>query len=180
VLTQRLAVALALPVLVLAACDGEEPKASTETGSPTVAGIDYPDEGVDLVDRPELKGVYQQALQTYVDFERGRRLAAREGKVGRLLSFNATARVVDPYREALAASGSLSPYAGDVVIEFLGVQTRDSVLRIDICVDATALEVPDDGPTLLGEATRAPQRIEVTNIVGPWRVTEAEPVDGSC
>jgi hypothetical protein len=96
-----------------------------------------------------------------------------------LLSYSATARVVDPYREALAAYAG-EPYDGDVVIEFLGVQTRDSVLRIDICVDATALEVPDDGPTLLGEATRAPQRIEVTNIVGPWRVTEAEPVDGSC
>ena len=178
-LTQRLAVALVLPLLVLTACDDEGPKGPEDAGSPTVADIDYPDEGVDLVDRPELKGVYQQALQTYVDFERGRRLAAREGKVGRLLSFSATARVVDPYREALAAYAG-EPYDGDVVIEFLGVQTRDSVLRIDICVDATALEVPDDGPTLLGEATRAPQRIEVTNIVGPWRVTEAEPVDGSC
>ncbi len=178
-LTQRLAVALALPLLGVTACSDEEPEAPTDVGSRSAAAIDYPGEGVDLVDRPTLKGVYQQALQTYVDFERGRRLVARQGTVGRLLAFHATARVVDPYREALA-SYSGAPYDGDVAIEFLDVQTRDSVVRIDICVDATALEVPDDGPTLLGEATRAPQRIEVANFVGPWRVTEVEPVDGSC
>ena len=54
------------------------------------------------------------------------------------------------------------------------------MLRIDICVDATRLLVPDGAPTVLGEATRAPQRIEVTNIEGPWRVTKAESLDGSC
>gem|GEM_PF-6612668 len=172
-----------LPLLLLVGCADDEPTADDPAnpadGGSTSAEIDYPAEGVDVVDPPELKGVYQRALQTYVDFERGRRLAAREGEVGRLLSFNATARVVDPYREALARYNG-GTYDGDVAIEFLGARTRDSVLVLDICVDATALLVPDGSPTQLGEATRAPQRIEVTNIVGPWRVTAAEPVDGSC
>jgi len=51
---------------------------------------------------------------------------------------------------------------------------------LDICVDATQLAVPDGAPALLGEATRAPQRFRVTNILGPWRVTRAESVAGSC
>lgn len=179
--THRIALALVLPLLLVAGCADEEPTADDPAGSgSSAAEIDYPEEGVDLVDPPELKGVYQQALQTYVDFERGRRLAAREGKVGRLLSFNAIARVSDPFREALAAYGGTTTYDGDVVIEFLDAKTRDSVLVLDICVDATALRVPDGAPTQLGEATRAPQRIEVTNIVGPWRVTRAESVDGTC
>ncbi len=178
--THRIALALVLPLLLVAGCADEEPTADDPGGSgSSTAEIDYPAEGVDLVDPPDLKGVYQQALQTYVDFERGRRLAAREGKVGRLLSFNAIARVSDPFREALAAYAG-GTYEGDVVIEFLDAKTRDSVLVLDICVDATALAVPDGAPTQLGEATRSPQRIEVTNIVGPWRVTRAESVDGSC
>lgn len=179
VLTHRLALALALPILLVAGCADDDPEAADDSGTPPAADVDYPDEGVDLVDRPELKGAYDKALQTYVDFERGRRQAAREGKVGPLMSFNATADVVDPYREAFAAYADGS-YDGTVAIEFLDVRPRDSVLRVDICVDATALLVPDGAPTLLGEATRAPQRIEITNIVGPWRVTKAEPVDGSC
>ena len=177
---------IAVPLLLAAACSDEEPAAprsgppadTGDTGSPTVADVDYPEDGVDLVDPPELKGVYQRALQTYVDFERGRRQAARVGKVGRLLAFNATADVVDPYRKALA-SGS-SSYDGDVVIEFLGAQTRGNRLRLDVCVDATALVVPAASPTLLGQATRAPQQIDVTNFEGLWRVTRAEPADGTC
>ena len=188
-LVRALALPLLLPLLLRAGCADEEPTAGDPAGSTGSTGstgpgspsgeVDYPDEGVDVVDPPELKGVYQRALQTYVDFERGRRLAAREGAVGRLLSFNATARVVDPYRRALTAYDG-GTYDGDVAIEFLDARTRDSVLVLDICVDATALLVPDGAPTQLGEATRSPQRIEVTNIVGPWRVTAAEPVDGSC
>jgi hypothetical protein len=54
------------------------------------------------------------------------------------------------------------------------------VLQLDVCVDGTGLVVPDGAPPLLGESTRSPQRIEVTNIVGPWRVTKVEPGDGSC
>lgn len=177
---------LAVPLLLVAACaegdrPADEPDASDESSGSAPAGeVDYPDVGVDLVGLPELPGVYERALQTYIDFERGRRLAARTGEVGRLLSFNATASVVDPYREALAAYADRGTYGGDVVIEFLDVRPRDSVLRLDLCVDATALLVPDGAPTQLGEATRGPQRIEVTNLVGPWRVTRAEPVDGSC
>jgi len=179
-MTGRLALALTLPMLLVASCGDDGPDAADEPGSPTsVADVDYPEEGLDLVDRPELKGVYEQALQTYVDFERGRREAARQGKVGRLLSFNAVADVVDPYRDAIAAYAG-DPYDGDVVVEFLDAKPRDLVLQIDVCIDATALEVPDSAPTLLGEATRSPQRIDVTNIEGPWRVTRVEPLDGSC
>jgi hypothetical protein len=171
--------ALAVPLLLVAGCTEDEPGGSDEASSPSAAvEADYPDEGVDLVDRPELEGAYDKALQTYVRFERGRRLAAREGEVGDLLAFNAVASVVDPYREALA--GDADAYDGDVVIEFLDARPRDTVLVLDVCVDATGLVVPDGAPALLGEATRAPQRIEVTNIVGPWRVTRVEPVDGSC
>lgn len=186
--TRRLALGLVLPLVVpllLGAGCADEPTAGdaadpdTSETSETSGEIDYPDEGVDLVDPPELEGVYQEALQTYVAFERGRRLAAREREVGRLLTFNATARVADPYRAALAAHDGGS-YDGDVAIEFLAAKPRDSVLVLDICVDATALLVPDGAPTQLGEATRSPQRIEVSNIVGPWRVTAAESVDGSC
>ena len=182
-MTHRLAVALVLPILLVAGCTEDEPEAdarsSASTDEPLPGDIDYPGEGVDLVDRPQLEGAYQQALQTYIDVERGRRLAAREGEVGKLLAFNATASVVDPYERAFAAYAD-DTYDGDVVIEFLDVRPRDTVLRIDICVDATRLVVPDGAPTLLGEPIRAPQRIEVTNIVGPWRVTKADPVDGSC
>jgi hypothetical protein len=178
---RRTLVALALPLLLVTGCGEDEPKVADASESPTAASeVDYPEVGLDLVDRPELAGVYERALQTYIDFERGRRLAARTGEVGKELSFNAIADVVDPYREALAAYAGGGTYDGDVVIEFLDARPRDSVLRLDICVDATALEVPDGAPTLLGEATRAPQLIEITNIVGPWRVTKAEPVDGSC
>ena len=67
----------------------------TRSTTPTRASISSTD--------PSWRAPTSEALQTYVDFERGRRLAAREGAVGRLLSFNATASVVDPYREALAA-----------------------------------------------------------------------------
>ncbi|MDZ5622777.1 hypothetical protein [Nocardioides bizhenqiangii] len=185
-MTHRLALALALPLLIAAGCAEDGPDAADPSAASTATAdesqledIDYPDEGVDLVDRPELEGAYQQALQTYVDFERGRRQAAREGEVGRLLSLNGTASVVDPYREAFAAYSD-GTYDGDVVIEFLEARPRDTVLRLDICVDATRLVVPDGAPTQLGEATRAPQRIEVTNILGPWRVTEVASVDGSC
>ncbi len=179
-MTHRLAPALVLLLLLAAGCSEDEPGAADEpTTSTSATEADYPEEGVDLVDRPELEGVYEQALQTYVDFERGRRLAAREGAVNRLLSFNGTADVVDPYREAFAAYDGRA-YGGDVVIEFLDARPRDMVLRIDICVDATRLVVPEGAPTQLGEATRAPQQIEVTNFLGPWRVTEVEPVDGAC
>lgn len=178
--THRLAAALLLPLLLATGCADDEPTGTDDSAAPTADPVDYPAEGVDLLDPPELRGVYEDALQTYVDFERGRRLAAREGRIGRLLSFNATASVVDPYQEAFAAYGDRGTYDGLVVIDFLGSRTRDSKLFLDICVDATALVVPDGAPTLLGEPTRAPQLIEVTNIVGPWRVTKAEPVDGSC
>ena len=184
--TQRQALLLAVPLFLVAACsDGDEEPSGTKDSGSTAASteaveIDYPEEGVDLVDRPDLPGVYQRGLQTYVDFERGRRLAARDGKIGRLLSFNATSGVVDPYRQAVRSLDATAAYDGDVVIEFLDVQTRDSLLRVDICVDATGLQVPAAAPALLGEATREPQRIDVTNIEGLWRVTRAEPVDGSC
>lgn len=183
---RRALAVLALPLLLVVACaEGDppaaEPDASDRSSGPApAAAVDYPDVGLDLVDVPDLPGVYERALKTYVDFERGRRLAARTGEVGRLLSFNATAAVVDPYREALAAFADRGTYDGDVVIEFLDARPRDSVLRLELCVDATALVVPDGAPTQLGEATRGPQRVEVTNLVGPWRVTRAEPVDGSC
>ena len=173
---------LALRSCSCAGCGEDEPGAECvelhRGRSPSGRGR-LPDEGLDLVDRPELEGAYDRALQTYVDFERGRRLAAREGRIGRLLLFNGVASVVDPYRDAFAAYAD-GTYDGDVVIEFLDVRPRDTVLRIDICVDATRLLVPDGAPTVLGEATRAPQRIEVTNIEGPWRVTKAESLDGSC
>lgn len=181
--TPRLALALALPLLLVAGCGEDEPGADDASSSTAVEPppdeVDYPEEGLDLVDRPELEGAYDRALQTYVDFERGRRLAAREGRIGRLLLFNGVASVVDPYRDAFAAFTD-GTYDGDVVIGFLDVRPRDTVLRIDICVDATRLLVPDGAPTVLGEATRAPQRIEVTNLEGPWRVTKAESLDGSC
>lgn len=171
--------ALVVPLL-LVACGEDDPDADAPGTSPAVdQAVDYPEVGLDLVDRPELKGVYELALQTYVDFERGRRQAAREGGVGRLLSFNATAPVVDPYRAAFAAYSG-GTYDGDVVVEFLDARPRDMVLRIDVCVDATQLEVPDGAPTLLGEATRSAQRIDVTNFEGPWRVTKVDPLDGSC
>lgn len=179
-MTHRLALALVLPLLLVAGCSEDEPNPPDQAAaSPSAPDVDYPGEGVDLVDRPELEGAYEKALQTYVDFERGRRQAAREGAVGPLLSFNATASVVDPYRKAIAAYAD-GRYDGDVAVEFLAARPRDTVLVLDICVDATQLVVPDGAPTLLGEATRAPQRIQVTNILGPWRVTKAEPVAGSC
>ena len=107
-LTHRLALALAVPLLLVAGCsDGDEDRSGRRAPGrrPRRADdeIDYPEEGVDLVDRPELEGVYERGLQTYVDFERGRRLAAREGRVGRLLSFNATSRRGRPLPRGLAA-----------------------------------------------------------------------------
>lgn len=185
-LTHRLPLLLAVPLLMVAACsNGDEELEGTKSSAAstvveTEQEVDYPEDGVDLVDPPILEGVYRRALQTYVDFERGRRLAARDGRVGRLLSFSATAPVVDPYRAALTSYDSAGSYAGDVVVEFLDAQPRGRVLRIDVCVDATALQVPDGAPVLLGEATRAPQQVDVSNIEGLWRVTRAEPVDGTC
>jgi hypothetical protein len=184
VITSRRAAALVVvPLLLLGACAAGDDKPTTAGSSATTStsdAVDYPDEGVDLVGTPELEGVYQKALQTYIDFERGRRLTAREGRVDRMLAFNATSGVVDPYREALREYGDRGTYAGDVTVEFLDARPHGDRLLIDVCVDATDLDVPDSAPTQLGEATRAPQRVEVTNIVGPWRVTSAEPVDGSC
>ncbi|PWN01999.1 hypothetical protein DJ010_15805 [Nocardioides silvaticus] len=187
--TPRLAALLAASLLVVTACtdDGSDEPGGTTTDlspltSPTAdaTDVDHPAEGVDLVDPPTLEGVYQRALQTYVDFERGRRLAARTGKAGRLLSFNATADVVDPYRRALRTAPAAASYDGLVVVEFVDVQPRGRKLRLDLCVDATGLDVPDGAPAVLGEATRAPQQVDVSNIEGLWRVTRAEPVDGSC
>jgi hypothetical protein len=181
----RASALLAAPLLLLAACSTDEepttadPSATSSATAPAT-DVDYPEEGVDLVGTPELKGVYQEALQTYVDFERGRRLSAREGRIDRMLAFNATAAVVDPYRKALEAYGDRGTYAGDVTIEFVAAQPHGDRLLLDLCVDATALQVPDGAPTQLGEATRAPQHVEVTNIVGPWRVTRAESIDGTC
>ncbi len=187
-LTRRLAPLIAVPLLLLAACTGgddgsDEPGSTTTDLSPVTsptADVDHPAEGVDLVGTPTLEGVYQRALQTYVDFERGRRLAARTGKAGRLLSFNATADVVDPYRQALRSTENATSYDGLVVVEFLDVQTRGGRLRLDLCVDGTGLQVPAGAPALLGEASRTPQQVDVTNIEGLWRVTRAEPVDGTC
>jgi hypothetical protein len=184
VISSRCAAALTVvPLLLLGACATDDGGPTTADPSATTAAtddVDYPEEGLDLEDAPQLKGVYQKALQTYVDFERGRRLTAREGRVDRMLAFNATSDVVEPYREALKAYGGGGTYAGDVTVEFLDAQPHGDRLLIDVCIDATALEVPDGAPTQLGEATRALQHVEVTNIVGPWRVTSAEPVDGSC
>lgn len=180
---RRTPAALAVLLLLMGGCADDEPEQTDSpgaSGSPGAATeVDHPAEGLDLVDTPDLEGVYQEALRTYVDFERGRRLAAREGKVGPLLTFSAVAKVVDPYREAVAAFGG-GGYDGDVVIEFLDARPRDAVLRLDVCVDATGLGVPDGAPTILGEATRSPQEIDVTMIEGLWRVTRAESVDGSC
>lgn len=179
----RLAAPALVVPLVLAGCADDEPdRADPTPGSPTGSAtptIEYPAEGVDLKGTPALEGVYQRAMQTYIDFERGRRQAARDGAVGRLLTFNAVADVVDPYREALRNFGR-GGYAGDVAIEFLGAAPRGSRLLLEVCVDGTLLEVPDGAPTLLGEPTRAPQQVDVTNVEGLWRVTRAEPVDGSC
>ncbi|MEZ0577904.1 hypothetical protein [Nocardioides sp. MH1] len=182
---RRTAVPSALLLLLLAGCStpDDEPTADGPSSSATSDAADeadYPDEGVDLVGTPELEGVYARALRTYVDFERGRRLTAREGRVSRLLSFNATARVVDPYREALRAYDGRGTYAGDVTVEFVRAEPHGDRLLIDVCIDATQLQVPDGAPTQLGEATRAPEHVEVTNIVGSWRVTGVDPVDGSC
>jgi hypothetical protein len=187
-MTHRLALALIVPILLVSGCADDEPSGepsgdkaeSTSSGSSSpMTEVDYPDEGLDLVDPPEVQGAYAKALQTYVDFERGRRLAAREGRIGPLLRFSAVAPVVDPYRKALASYGG-GGYDGDVAVEFLDVRPRDLALVLDVCVDATQLVVPGGAPTLLGEPTRAPQRIEVRNLEGPWRVTKAERVDGSC
>lgn len=173
---------LAVPLLLLAACssDGQEGAAAPSTTSAATPDVDYPDEGVDLVGIPELKGVYTRALRTYVDFERGRRLSARDGRVDRMLAFNATGEVVDAYRRALAAYDDRGSYGGDVTIEFVRAEPHGDRLLLDLCVDATALRVPDGAPGILGEPTRAPQQVEVTNFMGPWRVTRADRVDGSC
>ena len=179
---RRLTALLALPLL-LAACASEDARPTTSPSATTASSatsVDHPDEGVALVGTPELKGVYARALRTYVDFERGRRLTAREGRIDRLLAFNATGEVVDPYRQALRAYGDRGTFAGDVTIEFVRAQPHGDRLLLDLCVDATALEVPEGAPTLLGEATRAPQHVVITNIVGSWRVTQVESVDGSC
>ena len=179
-----LALALPLALALMAGCSEDEPDGSRAAGASDTASadatVDHPEEGLDLVDRPEPEGVYQRALQTYVDFERGRRQAAREGRLTNLLSFNATAPVVDPYRRALRAYAGRGTYDGVVAVEFLDLRPRDQVLTIDVCVDATRLVVPDGAPTLLGEATRARQQVKVSNIVGEWRVTRVEQLDGSC
>lgn len=181
--SRRAPVLLVVLLLLLGGCSAGDDSPTTAGPSATAStsdDIDYPDEGVDIVGAPELDGVYRRALQTYVDFERGRRLTAREGRVDRMLAFNATSEVVDPYREALRAYGEGGAYTGDVTVELLDVRPHGDRLLIDVCVDATDLVVPDGAPTQLGEATRAPQHVEVTNILGPWRVTRAESVDGSC
>ncbi|KAA1419458.1 hypothetical protein F0U44_13585 [Nocardioides humilatus] len=175
--------ACATTLLLLAGCStaDDEPR-DPDSSDPTSAApdVDYPDDGLDLVDSPQLKGVYQDAIQTYIDFERGRRLTAREGRVTRLLAFSALADVVAPYRAALKAYGDRGTYSGDVTVEFISAQPHGDRLLLDVCVDARMLVVPDGAPTQLGEGTRAPQHIEVSNIVGPWRVTKAVPIDGSC
>ena len=173
-------VALALPLALLAACGDTGSEDPTEAGQSPPAGSDiaYPDEGVDVVGEPELKGVYAEALQVYVDFERGRRLAAREGTDNELLSFNATGNVSRPIKAAAEQLGG--GYDGTVTLEFTAAQPRDTVLRLDVCVDATALEVPDGAPAVLGGATRAPHRVEVSNLTGPWRVTAVQALDGDC
>lgn len=181
--SRRASALTVVPLLLLGACTthADQPTTADPSTTPSASdAVDFPDEGVDLVGTPELKGVYAKALETYIDFERGRRLTAREGRVDRMLAFNATSDVVDPYREALRAFGDRGTYEGDVTVEFLDAQPHGDRLLIDVCVDATALDVPDGAPTQLGEATRAPEHVVVTNIVGPWRVTSADPVDGSC
>lgn len=175
-MTRARLVAIALPLLLLTGCGDDEP--ATDDSPPAGSDIAYPAEGVDVVDRPELKGVYADALQVYVDFERGRRLAAREGTDNELLSFNATGGLARPIREAAKSLGG--GYDGTVTVEFLSAQPRDTVLRLDVCIDATALEVPEGAPAVLGSATRQPARVEVSNLTGPWRVTDVKGVGGGC
>lgn len=177
--------ALAVPLLLLAGCGGDDDP-SADAGDPSAApssssGVDHPAEGVDLVDPPELEGVYADALQVYVDFERGRRLAAREGAANELLTFSAVGGVADPVvaaAERLGAGGAA--YDGTVVLEFRSARPRDTVLLLDVCVDGTGLDVPDGAPAVLGTASRAPQRVTVANLSGPWRVTKVQELGGSC
>jgi hypothetical protein len=174
-----------VPLLLLVACSAEdrEPapaRASGASGGSAAVTVDYPDDGLDLVGAPRLDGVYAQAWRTYVDFERGRRRTAREGRIDRLLAFNATARVVDPYRAALREYDDRGAYGGSVTVEVEDARPHGDRLLLDLCVDATQLQVPDGAPAQLGVATRVSQRVVVSNIVGSWRVTGAAPGDRSC
>lgn len=177
--------ATAASLLLLAACgddsasDDRADDPPDDTASSPAADVDYPDEGVDLAGRPELKGAYAQALQVYVDFERGRRLAAREAAGNELLSFSATGKVADPITAAAEQLGDAT-YDGTVVVEFVSAKPRDTVLLLDVCLDGTGLEVPDGAPAVLGAAGRTPQRVQVANLSGPWRVTRVAPGSGSC
>lgn len=176
--------AAVVPLALLAACGDDDASPADSAGgsapsSPAAADVDYPDEGVDLVEPPELKGVYAEALQVYVDFERGRRLAARDGAPNELLSFNATGAVADPIAAAAKKLGDAT-YDGVVSVEFVSAMPRDTVLVLDVCIDGTGLEVPPGAPAGLGAATRSPQQVHVTNLSGPWRVTKVTPGSGAC
>jgi hypothetical protein len=176
--------AAVLPLALLAACGDDDPTPAGGAEGPTTsssaaADVDYPAEGVDLVEPPELKGVYAEALQVYVDFERGRRLAARDGAPNELLSFNATGAVADPIVAATKKLGDAT-YDGVVAVGFVSAKPRDTVLLLDVCLDGTGLEVPPGAPAALGAATRSPQQVQVTNLSGPWRVTKVTPRSGTC
>ncbi|UMG93800.1 hypothetical protein [Nocardioides sp. TF02-7] len=176
--------ALAVVPLLLAGCGDDEPSApgdGQEASAPSGDdGIDYPDEGVDLAHEPDLEGVYADALQVYVDFERGRQLAAREGGANELLTFSAVGAVADRVVAAAERLGDEgATYDGTVVLEVRSAKPRDTVLRLEVCVDGSELDVPAGAPALLGTADRVSQQVTVTNLSGPWRVTKVEP-RGSC
>ena len=159
--------------------DAQDPASAEPSGSGTPPTTDDP--GVEITGLPGMEGPYATALETYVDFEEGRRLVARTGEMNQRLSFSAVGGLADRYRQAadeLAAAGTT--YDGTVVVEVVDVRTRDTVVLIDLCVDATALVVPDGAPELLGRAVRSPERVAVVNLEGPWRVTRTVSGSGSC
>lgn len=181
------ALALILAGGLLAGCgDGDgaaQDPGSSAAESPDAGGTGAgsTEAGVTVTDLPQLEGAYATALQTYVDFEEGRRRVARTGEMNTQLSFSAVGAIGRRYRQAAQElAGAGETYGGEVVVEVLDVRTRDTVMTIDLCVDATGLEVPDGAPELLGRAGRVPERVTVANLEGPWRVTRAEPVAGSC
>jgi hypothetical protein len=164
------------------ATSSSDPTELTAPPGPKSIPTSYPDVGLEYDGLPDLDGKYRDALEVFVDFDRGRLELLRDAKMNSLLSKNAAEPVVATYQStATYLQDHNAHYRGTSVASFNSVKTDGDLLGLDLCLDGTDLRYVEAGAASAPDGpSRVPYRVIVTQTGGSWTVTEAATQEGSC
>ena len=164
------------------ATSSDEPTELTTPPGPKPIPTSYPDVGLEYDGLPDLDGKYLDALEVFVDFDRGRLELLREARMNPLLSKNAAEPVVATYQStATYLHDHDAYYRGTSVASFGDVKTDGDLLGLDLCLDGSELRYVEGGDASAPSGpARVPYRVIVTQADGTWTVTEAATQEGSC